>query len=49
MVMCCGTVLSPNTVRNHVSNIFTKLHIADQAQAIVRVTETGIGRTGGAA
>jgi DNA-binding NarL/FixJ family response regulator len=29
-------VLSPKTVRNHVSNIFTKLHVADRAKAIVR-------------
>jgi DNA-binding NarL/FixJ family response regulator len=41
--------LVSKTVRNHVSNIFTKLHVADQAQAIVRAPETGIGRTGGAA
>ena len=29
-------VLSPKTVRNHVSNIFSKLHVTDRAQAIVR-------------
>src|SRR3712207_6246716 len=28
--------LSPKTVRNHVSNIFSKLQVADRAQAIVR-------------
>ena len=28
--------LSVKTVRNHVSNIFTKLHVADRAEAIVR-------------
>jgi DNA-binding NarL/FixJ family response regulator len=33
-------VLSP-TVRNYASNIFTKLHIADRVQAIVRVPESG--------
>ena len=49
MVMCCGTVLSPNTVRNHVSNIFTKLHVADRAQAVVRPREAGLARRGGAA
>ncbi len=27
-------VLSPKTVRNHISNIFTKLQVADRAQAI---------------
>ena len=28
--------LSPKTVRNHVSNVFTKLQVADRAQAIIR-------------
>jgi DNA-binding NarL/FixJ family response regulator len=37
-------VLSEKTVRNHVSNIFTKLHVADRAQAIVRAREAGLGR-----
>jgi DNA-binding NarL/FixJ family response regulator len=36
--------LSPKTVRNHISNIFTKLQIADRAQAIVRAREVGLGR-----
>jgi DNA-binding NarL/FixJ family response regulator len=36
--------LSPKTVRNHVSNIFTKLHVADRSEAIVRAREAGIGR-----
>ena len=36
-------VLSPKTVRNHVSNIFSKLQVADRAQAIVRAREAGIG------
>jgi DNA-binding NarL/FixJ family response regulator len=36
-------VLSPKTVRNHVSNIFTKLQVADRAQAIVRAREAGLG------
>jgi DNA-binding NarL/FixJ family response regulator len=35
--------LSQKTVRNHVSNIFTKLHVADRAQAIVRAREAGLG------
>jgi len=35
--------LSPKTVRNHVSNIFTKLQVADRAQAIVRAREAGLG------
>ena len=29
-------MLSPKTVRNHVSNIFSKLQVTDRAQAIVR-------------
>jgi len=37
-------VLSPKTVRNHVSNIFSKLQVADRAQAIVRAREAGLGR-----
>lgn len=36
-------VLSLKTVRNHVSNIFTKLQVADRAQAIVRAREAGLG------
>jgi DNA-binding NarL/FixJ family response regulator len=36
-------VISPKTVRNHVSNIFAKLHVADRAQAIVRAREAGLG------
>jgi DNA-binding NarL/FixJ family response regulator len=37
-------VLSPKTVRNHVSNIFSKLQVADRAQAIVLAREAGLGR-----
>ena len=36
-------VLSPKTIRNHVSNIFGKLQVADRAQAIVRAREAGLG------
>jgi DNA-binding NarL/FixJ family response regulator len=36
--------LSQKTVRNHVSNIFTKLQVADRAQAIIRAREAGLGR-----
>jgi DNA-binding NarL/FixJ family response regulator len=37
-------VLSPKTVRNHVSNIFMKLTVADRATAIVRAREAGLGK-----
>ncbi len=36
--------LSQKTVRNHVSNIFTKLQVADRAQAIIRAREAGLGQ-----
>ena len=36
-------MLSTKSVRNHISNIFSKLQVADRAQAIVRVREAGIG------
>ena len=36
--------LSPKTVRNHVSNIFAKLRVADRAAAIIRAREAGLGR-----
>ena len=35
--------LSPKTIRNHISNIFAKLQVADRAQAIVRAREAGLG------
>jgi DNA-binding NarL/FixJ family response regulator len=35
--------LSTKTVGNYVSNIFTKLQVADRAQAIIRAREAGIG------
>jgi DNA-binding NarL/FixJ family response regulator len=36
-------VVSPKTVRNHVSNIFTKLQISDRSEAIVRARKAGLG------
>ncbi|MGH2441739.1 MAG: response regulator [Chloroflexota bacterium] len=36
-------VLSPKTVRNHVSNVLAKLQVADRAEAIVRAREAGLG------
>ena len=35
--------ISGKTVRNHVSNVFTKLQVTDRAQAIVRAREAGLG------
>lgn len=35
--------LSIKTVRNHASNIFTKLQVAHRAQAIVKAREAGMG------
>lgn len=36
--------LSLKTVRNHMSNIFNKLQVADRAQAILRAREAGLGQ-----
>ena len=38
--------VSTKTVQNHVSNIFSKLQVADRAQAIVRAREAGLGLGG---
>jgi DNA-binding NarL/FixJ family response regulator len=35
---------STKTVRNYVSNIFSKLQVADRAQAIVKAREAGMGK-----
>ncbi len=36
--------LSLKTVRNHVSNIFGKLQVADRTQAVIRAREAGLGQ-----
>lgn len=36
-------VISLKTVRNHVTNIFSKLQVADRAQAAIRAREAGLG------
>jgi DNA-binding NarL/FixJ family response regulator len=45
--VAAALVLSPKTVRNHVSNIFAKLHVADRSAAIVKAREAGLGLRGG--
>jgi DNA-binding NarL/FixJ family response regulator len=35
--------LAPKTVRNHISNILTKLQVSDRAQAIIRARAAGLG------
>ena len=36
-------VLSPKTVRNYITEIFSKLQVADRAQAVIRAREAGLG------
>ena len=36
-------MISLKTVRNHVSNIFTKLQVPDRSTAIVKAREDGLG------
>ena len=36
-------VISPKTVRTHISNILSKLQVADRAQAVIRAREAGLG------
>lgn len=37
-------VVSEKTVRNHVSNIFSKLHVHDRATAVARARDAGYGQ-----
>ncbi|MFG1709668.1 response regulator [Nonomuraea sp. M3C6] len=37
--------ISPKTVANHISSIFTKLQVADRAEAIIRARDAGLGRS----
>ena len=37
-------VLTPKTVRNHVSNVLAKLNAGDRSQAIVIARRRGLGR-----
>jgi len=36
--------LSSKTIRNHLSNVFTKLQVADRSQAIIRARDAGLGQ-----
>lgn len=36
--------ITVKTVSNHISNIFSKLRVADRAQAIIRAREAGLGK-----
>ena len=36
--------LSGKTIRNHITNIFSKLQVADRSQAIVRARDAGLGK-----
>jgi DNA-binding NarL/FixJ family response regulator len=41
--IAAGLALSLKTVRNHLSNIFNKLQVADRTQAVIRAREAGLG------
>jgi DNA-binding NarL/FixJ family response regulator len=36
-------VVSPKTVRNHVSNVFSKLQVTDRSEAVLRARRAGLG------
>jgi pimeloyl-ACP methyl ester carboxylesterase/DNA-binding CsgD family transcriptional regulator len=39
-------VISPSTLRNHITSIFSKLQVTHRAQAIVLARDAGLGRSG---
>lgn len=39
-----GLTISLKTVRNHVSNIFTKLQVVNRAQAAIKARDAGLGK-----
>lgn len=39
-----GLRLSPKTIANIVSNIFTKLRVHDRAQAVIQARDAGLGQ-----
>jgi DNA-binding NarL/FixJ family response regulator len=42
--IAAGLCISPKTVGNHISSIFSKLQVSDRAQAIVKARTAGFGR-----
>jgi DNA-binding NarL/FixJ family response regulator len=38
--------VSPKTVRNHASNVFTKLQVSDRSEAVLRARRAGLGGGG---
>ncbi|MDH3943511.1 MAG: response regulator transcription factor [Anaerolineae bacterium] len=39
-------VISDKTVRNHITSVFSKLQVADRAQAIIKARDAGLGKHG---
>lgn len=37
-------VISDKTVRNHITSVFSKLQVADRAQAIIKARDAGLGK-----